>query len=65
MGNRYEAKNTPQKEKKFLFEVFLKMALSLVSHETELCCISKWFHFISDIEFDEMKQEMHDNLPVD
>ena len=39
MGNRYEAKNTPQKEK-FLFEVFLKMALSLVPRETELCCIS-------------------------
>ena len=35
-GNRYEAKNTPQKEKKFLFEVFLRMALSLVSHETPL-----------------------------
>ena len=34
MGNRYEAKNTPQKEEKFLFEVFLKMALSLVSNET-------------------------------
>ena len=57
MGNRYEAKNTPQKEK-FLFEVFLKMALSLVSHETELCCISYRFNFISDIDFDEMRQEM-------
>ena len=28
MGNRYGATNTPQKEKKFLFEVFLNMALS-------------------------------------
>lgn len=36
IGNRYEAKNTLQKEKNFLFEVFLKMGLSLVSHEAEL-----------------------------
>ena len=41
IGNRYEAKNTLQKEKNFLFEVFLKMALSLVSHEAELGCISQ------------------------
>ena len=41
IGNRYEAKNTLQKEKNFLlFEVFLKMGLSLVSHEAELGCIS-------------------------
>lgn len=58
IGNRYEAKNTLQKEKNFLFEVFLKMALSLVSHEAELGCISQWFNCISDIDFDEMKQEM-------
>ena len=38
IGNRYEAKK--QKENNFLFEVFLKMALRLVSHEAELCCIS-------------------------
>ena len=40
IGNRYEAMNTLQKENNFLFEVFLKMALSLVSHEGELVCIS-------------------------
>lgn len=40
IGNKYEAKNTPQKEENFLFEVFFKMALSLVSHEAELGCIS-------------------------
>ena len=40
IGNRHEGKNILQKEKNFLFEVFLKMALSLVSHEAELCCIS-------------------------
>ena len=40
IGNRHEGKNILQKEKNFLFEVFLKMALSLVSHEAELGCIS-------------------------